>query len=306
MPSCPRCGAQQAERTAFCSACGALIDRPNTEAPVNATPPPPPPPPSARPADPVRTPPPPPPRAVLKERSAQPVHHDFGDVGIYIVRRFLALIVDLAGIGVLIGLGLIAIVDATRPAPDQFLAAHARDFAIAFGAAIFAYLTIAEALFGSTVGKGLFGLGVGRVDGSRLGFGRALVRNIFLPLDLAVVGFLVATVTSSRRRIGDLAAGSVVTNARIGRLATFTAAVIAAGAAWLFFANADGVRLSSQLLAVTGMQLRAVQAPPLVEQARPSPSPTIEHLRPSPSDESTLTPSPMPTPSADPGKPPTV
>jgi|GEM_PF-3055208 len=303
MASCPRCGAEQSERTAFCSACGALIDRPNTEAPVNPGPPPPPPSarPTARPVDQVGSPPPQP--AVLKARLPQPTRHDFGDVGIYIVRRFLALVVDLAGIGILIGLGLIAIVDATRPAPDQFLAAHARDFAIAYGASIFAYLTIAEALFGSTVGKGLFGLGVCRVDGSRLGFARAFVRNIFLPLDLAIVGFLVATVTSSRRRIGDLVAGSVVTNARIGRLATFTAAVVAAGAAWLFFANADGARMSSQLLVVAGLQLPAVQAP-IVEQVRPSPSPTVGHLRPSPSDEPTLT--PTPTPSADPGKPHTV
>ena len=299
MASCPRCGAQQAERTAFCGVCGALIDRPNTEAPANPGPPQPPPA-AARPADRVETPPPQP--AVLKSRSAQPVSHDFGDVGIYIVRRFLALVVDLAGIGMLIGLGLIAIVDATHPAPDQFLAVHARDFAIAFGASIFAYLTIAEALFGSTLGKGLFGLGVGRVDGSRLGFARALVRNIFLPLDLAAVGFLVATVTPSRRRIGDLVAGSVVTNARIGRLATFTAGVIAVGAAWLLFANADGARLSDQLLAVAGLQLPAVQSPPLVEQTRPSPSPTIAHLRPSPSDE----PAQTPTPSADPGRPHTV
>jgi uncharacterized RDD family membrane protein YckC len=306
MASCPRCGAEQSERTAFCSACGALIDRPNTEAPVNSGQPPPPPPtarPTARPVE--QGGPPPPQPAVLKARSSQPVSHDFGDVGIYIVRRFLALIVDLAGIGILIGLGLIATVDATRPAPDQFLAVHARDFAIAFGVAVFAYLTIAEALFGSTVGKGLFGLGVCRVDGRRLGFARAFVRNILLPLDLAIVGFLVATVTSSRRRIGDLVAGSVVTNARIGRLATITAAIVAAGAAWLFFANADGVRMSSQLLAVAGLQMPAGQVP-VVEQARPSPSPTIEHLRPPPSDEPTPTPTPTPTPSADPGKPHTV
>ena len=97
------------------------------------------------------------------------------------------------------------------------------------GGAIFIYLTIAEALFGSTIGKGLFGLGVGRRDGGRLGFARALVRNIVLPLDLAVIGFFLAAVTPSRARIGDFVAGSVVANARTGRLAIVSAALIGVG-----------------------------------------------------------------------------
>ena len=299
MPSCPRCGAQQAEPTAFCSMCGALIDRPNTSAAVDL----------GRPASagpvaeqvrptPIATP-------VEEVRQAKPpVRHDFGDIGIYIVRRFLALVVDLAGVGFLIGIGIVAYVDATRAAPDQFLAIHARDFAIALGVSIFVYLTVAEGLFGSTIGKGLFGLGVGRLDGGRLGLARALVRNIFLPLDLAVVGFLLATVTASRRRIGDLVAGSVVTNARLGGLATVAAAFVGAGAAWILFANADGARMSSQLLALAGLQLPSSQVPPLVGQTRPSPSPTIEHARPSPADQAS--PTPAPTPSADPGRPPTI
>jgi uncharacterized RDD family membrane protein YckC len=302
MPSCPRCGALQAERSAFCGACGALIDRPNTDASSGQIPPP-----AAPTVEPTRTESTPTPATatVVQRRSPHVVvGHDFGDIGIYIVRRFLALIVDIAGVGLLIGIGLIAYVDATRAAPDQFLAGHARDYAIALGASLFAYLTIAEALFGSTVGKGLFGLGVGRLDGGRLGFARALVRNIFLPLDLAVLGFLVAAVTPSRRRIGDFVAGSVVTNARIGRLAMVSAALVGLGAAWVLFGNADGARMSSQLFALAGLQLPEDKVSPLVIQTRPSPSPTVVHVRQTPADQAS--PTPIPTPSADPGRPPTI
>jgi uncharacterized RDD family membrane protein YckC len=292
MPSCPRCGAQQAERTAFCSACGALIDRPDTAAPAAGGPVPTGPP--VEQGDPL-------PKATLVDHGRPPqpiVHHDFGDIGVYIVRRILALVVDLAGVGFLIGIGIIAYVDATRAAPDEFLATHARDFAIALGGSIFAYLTVAEGLVGSTVGKGLFGLGVGRLDGGRLGFVRALVRNIFLPLDLAGIGFLIATVTTSRRRIGDLVAGSVVTNARIGRLATVAAALIGVGAAWLLFGNADGARMSSQLIALAGVQM------PL-GQGRPLPAPSVEPSpeKPSAPPLSTDQPRPHPSASADPGRP---
>jgi uncharacterized RDD family membrane protein YckC len=306
MPSCPRCGAAQAERSAFCSACGALIDRPNTAAP-DAT---------SAPSTPAAAPTAPTVGSPLPEASAPGIgrlstpvaRHDFGDIGVYIVRRFLALVVDLAGVGFLIGIGLVASVDAVRANPDQFLAAHLQQFAIALAGAVLLYLTIAEALFGSTIGKGFFGLGVGRKDGRRLGLGRALVRNIVLPLDLALIGFLLATVTPSRARIGDLVAGSVVTNARIGRLATVTAAFVGAGAAWLLFANADGARMSSQLLAVAGLRMPVDSGPLPSPTAKPSPSVPPRPL-PAASDESTpspaasVRPTPRSSPSADPGRP---
>jgi uncharacterized RDD family membrane protein YckC len=299
MASCPRCGAQQSERSAFCTACGALIDRPNTAAPASAG--------AQEPSGPsvIQGEPLPAETVVAHARPVRAAgRHDFGDIGVYIVRRFLALAVDLAGVGFLIGIGLVASVDAARANPDQFLAAHAQQFAIALGGAIFIYLTIAEALFGSTIGKGLFGLGVGRRDGGRLGFARALVRNIVLPLDLAVIGFFLAAVTPSRARIGDFVAGSVVANARTGRLAIVSAALIGVGAAWLLFANADGARMSSQLLSLAGLRLP-------VDQGQPEQTPTVQPSsgRPLPAASaqpvpaSSPQPRPSPSPSADPGRP---
>jgi uncharacterized RDD family membrane protein YckC len=242
-------------------------------------------------------------------RPSKPVvRHDFGDIGVYIVRRFLALVVDIAGVGFLIGIGLVATDDATPLDPCPFLAAYVKQFAIALGGAVLVYLTIAEALFGSTIGKGFFGLGVGRKDGSRLGLGRAIIRNLLLPLDLALIGFLLATVTPSRARVGDLVAGSVVTNARIGRLATVTAALVGVGAAWLLFANADGARVSSQLLTIAGLRTPLDTGPLPVPTVRPSPSAAPRPV-PAATDEYTPSPAasarptPRSSPSADPGRP---
>jgi uncharacterized RDD family membrane protein YckC len=242
---------------------------------------------------------------VARARTVRPAgRFDFGDIGVYIVRRFLSLVIDLAGIGFLIAIGLVASVDAARANPDQFLAAHAQQFAIALGAAVFVYLTFAEGLFGSTIGKGLFGLGVGRRDGGRLGFGRALVRNILLPLDLALIGFFLAAVTPSRGRLGDFVAGSVVTNARIGRLAIVTAGLTTVGVAWLLFANADGARMSSQLLALAGVQLPIGQIQP---QQSPTVQPSVARPVPAasvqPQPNGSVQPRPSPSPSADPGRP---
>jgi uncharacterized RDD family membrane protein YckC len=297
MASCPRCGAQQSERSAFCTACGALVDRPNTAAPASSGAP--------DPGEPtvVQGEPLPAETVVARARIVRPAaQQDFGDIGVYIVRRFFALVVDLAGVGFLIGIGLVASVDAARANPDQFLATHAQQFAIALGSAILIYLTVAEGLFGSTIGKGFFGLGVGRRDGSRLGLARALVRNILLPLDLALIGFLLATVTPSRSRIGDFVAGSVVTNARIGRLATVTAALIGAGAAWLLFANADGARMSAQLLALANGQLSPLDLFP-AGQGRPQPTPEVKPSTARPLPATSELPRPSPSPSADPGRP---
>jgi len=303
VPTCPRCGAAQAERSAFCSACGALIDRPNTAAPDAQS--------AQTPPAPTVTEGTPLPAASgsgLGPTSKPVVRHDFGDIGVYIVRRFLALIVDVAGVGILLGIGLIAWVDATNATPDQFLAGHTRDFAIALGASIFLYLTIAEAAFGSTVGKGLFGLGVGRTDGGRVGLGRAFARNLFLPLDLLVVGFLVAAMTASRRRIGDLVAGTVVPNARIGGLAIVTSALVGAGAIWLLFGNADGARMSSQLLTIAGLRSPVDSGPVATPTVKPSPSPLPKPM-PAATDEGSPAPvasgqpSPRSSPSADPGRP---
>jgi hypothetical protein len=87
-------------------------------------------------------------------------------------------------------------------------------------------------------------------------------------------------------------------------LAIVTAALIGVGAAWLLFANADGARMSSQLLSLAGLQLP-------VEQGRPDQTPTVQPSTPrplpaapvQPVQASSPQPRPSPSPSADPGRP---
>lgn len=77
------------------------------------------------------------------------------------------------------------------------------------------WLVIPEWLWGASLGKAMVGIRVRRVDGSRLGFGGALLRRICDPFDFWMSFGLVATIchfkTPRHQRLGDLAAGAVVT-----------------------------------------------------------------------------------------------
>jgi uncharacterized RDD family membrane protein YckC len=148
-----------------------------------------------------------------------PVVHKFGDVFTYLLARFIAFGIDAL---------LIPFVIATF-AFNQFDAgnlAFARTaqasmpliVAIAFGGALL-FSWICEGLFGSTLGKLLFALAVGRVHGGRAGFGRALVRRVFSVIDILLIGPILALVTPNHQRLGDMVTGTVVARARIGFLA---------------------------------------------------------------------------------------
>lgn len=80
------------------------------------------------------------------------------------------------------------------------------------------YHAICEGTGGQTLGKRLFKVRVVRSDGSRVGFGPALARNVLRLIDvlpfLYIVGFIAIFATGARRqRIGDLAASTVVVEA---------------------------------------------------------------------------------------------
>ncbi|MBI2900907.1 MAG: RDD family protein [Planctomycetes bacterium] len=78
----------------------------------------------------------------------------------------------------------------------------------------FAYYFPCELLFGRTIGKRVIGLRVCRRDGSRVGLVGALVRNLLRILDatfvLSIVGVAFMMITPMRRRLGDIAAGTIV------------------------------------------------------------------------------------------------
>jgi uncharacterized RDD family membrane protein YckC len=77
-----------------------------------------------------------------------------------------------------------------------------------------AYFVVCEAVLGATIGKVLTKLRVVReVDGGPIGWGAAVVRNLFRIVDgfaFYLVGFITICVTSKHQRLGDIVAGTIV------------------------------------------------------------------------------------------------
>ncbi len=86
--------------------------------------------------------------------------------------------------------------------------------AVAFFVLALLYFAITETATGGTPGKWMLGVEVVRVDGSRVGFGRSLGRNVLRVVDWLPVGYIVGlismVVTDDSQRIGDLAAKTTV------------------------------------------------------------------------------------------------
>ena len=81
----------------------------------------------------------------------------------------------------------------------------------------FAYYIAMEAIIGATVGKLLLGLRVVKSNWSPIGWRAAAIRNILRIVDgffFYAVGAIVMCLNARRQRLGDLAAGTVVTRAR--------------------------------------------------------------------------------------------
>jgi len=144
------------------------------------------------------------------------LHLELAGVG----SRLLAAVVDsLLQVLVLLGLGLA--LGAVRWVTSGDLSRLGANLAIAGGAAVLvviAYHTVLETLWaGQTPGKRLAGLAVVRDDGGPAGIGEVLVRNVlrvvdFLPAFYAL-GLVVLFVGRGGKRIGDIAAGTVVVKA---------------------------------------------------------------------------------------------
>jgi uncharacterized RDD family membrane protein YckC len=80
---------------------------------------------------------------------------------------------------------------------------------------------ILQGITGASVGKLLVGLRVVKHDGEICGVGRALVRSVLLIVDgicFAIVGLLTSFLTKGHRRVGDMAASTlVVRKEQVGR-----------------------------------------------------------------------------------------
>jgi uncharacterized RDD family membrane protein YckC len=105
--------------------------------------------------------------------------------------------------------------------------------------ATFLYHFISETAFMTTIGKAAMGLHIG-IENGRGRIGAIALRNILRIIDaigVYFVGFLFATFTRRRQRVGDLVGGTLVLDwpiARAGRAAVMVLIVmIAAAAVWL-------------------------------------------------------------------------
>jgi uncharacterized RDD family membrane protein YckC len=245
MPICPSCHREQAQASGFCVQCGALLDRPASASPQSSA--------FAK------------PEPALKAAPVSAHRQEFGDVGGYIVRRFLALVVDIVFVGALIAIALRAWI--TNAAGSESMTARGFfELVILTSVGLFVYRWLFDGVAGTTLGKQLFGLCVERRGGGSAGLVRAFIRTLVLPLDLAVVGLLLAAVTPERRRIGDFLAGTVVVNSRLGGLAPFVGALALGVAALADYSYAGGLG-AAQRLAHDANQL----APVLINGASPPP-----------------------------------
>jgi len=214
--------------------------------------------------------------------------------------------VDLIGITALIAIGVAYIL--ARRGEDTHSFGAFFETAVYTVFVLIVYLCLAEAYLATTLGKALMGLRVRVTTSARVGLARGVVRNIFLPFDLIVIGFVLAALTPRRKRIGDFVAGTEVVNARRPALYVLVAAVLIGAWAYAEYAYGDGLRTAQTLengAATYGPSLIGGQgAPPAAPTPLPERTPvpteqpiTVPTIAPS-GATSSFSPSPSPSPSA--------
>jgi uncharacterized RDD family membrane protein YckC len=148
---------------------------------------------------------------VLEIRTADNVGIGYEVAGI--ASRLIALIIDGLIIGVLVLLSdslILGIVGSTVSTTAALVLGSFVSFLVIYG-----YFVVAEtASSGRTPGKRVIGLRVIRVDGSAPTFSDSLVRNLVRFLDLPGPGVVAMFFHPQARRLGDLAAGTLVVRER--------------------------------------------------------------------------------------------
>jgi uncharacterized RDD family membrane protein YckC len=135
---------------------------------------------------------------------------EFGNPFGYVCARLFAFLLDAGLVSVVVtslAYSLIAINPITG-LPTNTQRGFDATFAIGIAVAL-VYIWVAEASFGTTIGKLAVGLHVYAMRGGPVGLGRALLRGLLRPIDLVVVGGVLALLPG-RRRLGDLAGGTIV------------------------------------------------------------------------------------------------
>ncbi len=125
--------------------------------------------------------------------------------------RALAIIIDGIIIGVIAGI-INAITAAGSTDPGRLAVSGSISGVLAF-----IYFIVLEATMGATLGKRLLGLRVVKEDGSAIGWGGSIIRNLLRIIDglfIYLVGAIIVWNTQRRQRLGDILAHTVVVRAR--------------------------------------------------------------------------------------------
>jgi uncharacterized RDD family membrane protein YckC len=243
---------------------------------------------------------PPPPRPNVPP---PPYAHRFGNVPLYLFARLAARVIDLFAIAfVLTSLGFSAFDHGmqTFAGRDQhgFLVLGGGSLGIAL---LFAYLC--ESATGTTLGKMTFALHTRRADGGHAGGGRVLVRYLVLPLDLLLIGPILALLTRRHQRLGDLLAGTVVSGSSMGFFAPVVGIAVLAALSYAQIAFAGGLTSAIEVAAETSnvvpgfvtraaefVGLGSLRLPSLTVPGVPASSPSPLVQTPVPAASSSATP----------------
>jgi uncharacterized RDD family membrane protein YckC len=175
--------------------------------------------------------------------------HPFGNVGVYLLGRFGAFLIDVFGVTFLFATFGLAM---STGGSFAFGGHDATSFTllvlVSLGASAL-LLVLSEGLFGTSLGKLVFALHVRRTNGNWVGPGRALLRMLLRPVDVLVVGPVLALITPRHQRLGDLFAGTVVGRSRIGWLSSLLGLAILALAGYAQILYGGGVTTALTLAA---------------------------------------------------------
>jgi uncharacterized RDD family membrane protein YckC len=168
----------------------------------------------------------------------------YGNPFSYLLRRTFALVLDLVVPSVAGGAvfyGPIAINPVTG-LPIGNETAFDVTLGIALAAAL-VYVIVAQAIFGTTLGKLFVGLHVFPQRGRFVGFGRSLVRTLLLFIDVWGIGAVLALLPG-HRRLGDLIGGTIVARSPLRTFAPMLGAIglaLVAAAPFLLGAGPENV-----------------------------------------------------------------
>lgn len=178
----------------------------------------------------------PPPSAAHSVVVPEPHAYRFGNPLGYTLERFFAFVLDIVMVGYVVTSFAYAII-AINPLtglPTNTEGGFDATLAIGLGVAL-VYVWLSEAFFNTTIWKLAFGLHVYPVRGGLVGVGRSLVRMLLRPVDLAVIGRVLALLPG-HRRLGDLLGGTVVARSPLRGFAPllgWIAIIVLVGLPWI-------------------------------------------------------------------------